>query len=199
MQKLRTWTHVTLLLLAATGLACGIFDTRDPQPPAQTSAEFIQPSTPDIVFTNMTNAFRDRSSINYVRCFSDVAVTGRAFVFEPTSQALSRYGSILTGWTRTSEQQYFDNMRSRLPSGTAPSLVLSLSVQSFNSDSALYDATYELTIPHMQTSFPQVAKGKAQFFLISDAGGTWSIWRWIDFPDAQNSFSWSEMKGEFGQ
>lgn len=181
------------------GISCGIFETRDPESPAQTSAEFIQPSTPDLVFTNITNSFRDLSSINYVRCFSDVGVTGRQFVFEPTSQALSRYGTILTSWTRQSEQQYFDNMRSRLPSGTGPSLALSLSVQSFNSDSALYDANYELTIPHTQSTFPQIAKGRAQFFLIADAGGTWSIWRWIDFPDAQNNFTWSEMKGEFGR
>jgi hypothetical protein len=147
----------------------------------------------------MINSFRDLSSINYVRSFSDVAATGRPFVFEPTSQALSRYGAILTSWTRQSEQQYFDNLRSRLPSGTGPTLVLSLSVQSFNSDSALYDATYELTVPHTQTTFPQVATGRAQFSLISDPGGTWSIWRWIDFPDNQNSFTWSEMKGEFGR
>lgn len=192
-------TLVVVLVLAAVGLSCGIFETRDPEPPVQTSAEFIQPSTPDLVFTNMINSFRDLSSINYVRCFSDAVVTGRPFVFEPTSQALSRYGAILTSWTRLSEQQYFDNMRSRLPTGTGPSLILSLSVQSFNSDSALYDATYELTVPHTQSTFPQTAKGRAQFSLIADQGGTWSIWRWIDFPDNQNNFTWSEMKGEFGR
>lgn len=188
-----------ILGITLVGLSCGIFDTRDPDPPAQTSSEYIQPSTPDLVFTNMINSFRDLNSINYLRSFSDAAVTGRDFVFEPTSQALSRYGAILTGWTRQSEQQYFDNMRSRLAAGAGPSLLLSLSVQSFNSDSALYDATYELTIPHTQSTFPQTAKGRAQFSLIADGGGTWSIWRWIDFPDNQNTFTWSEMKGEFGR
>jgi len=191
--------HLVLMGIALAGLSCGIFDTRDPDPPAQSSDEYIQPNTPDLVFTNMVNSFRDLNSINYVRSFSDEAVTGRVFVFEPTSQALSRYGAILMGWTRQSEQQYFDNMRSRLASGAGPSLLLSLSVQSFNSDSALYDATYELTIPHTQSTFPQTAKGRAQFYLIADAGGTWSIWRWSDFPDNQNAFTWSEMKGEFGR
>ena len=97
------------------------------------------------------------------------------------------------------EQQYFENLRSRLSSGSVPSLVLSIDQQTIGADSALVEATYQLTVPHQLTSFPQTARGRAQFTLKPDETSNWYITRWIDFPNLQNDFTWSEMKGEFAQ
>lgn len=180
--------------------ACDIFQTRDPEPPSQSSSNFLPPTEPPIVFTNMISAFRDLNSVNYLRSFSDTASSGRNFQFEPNPQSRLRYGGVFLNWTRQSEQQYFENMNSRLPSGTAPILVFeSLSAQSIQSDSAQYEATYRLTVPHSQPSIPTEARGRAQFFLLADKSRSWSIWRWVDIQINQNTFSWSDFKGEFGQ
>lgn len=180
--------------------ACDVFQPRDPEPPSQSSSNYLPPTEPPIVFTNMVNAFRDLNSVNYIRSFSDTASSGRSFQFEPNPQSRLRYGGVFLNWTKQSEQQYFENIRSRLASGTSPVLVFeSLSAQSIQSDSAQYEATYRFTVPHTQQNIPTEARGRAQFFMLADKSRNWVIWRWVDIQINQNTFSWSDFKGEFGQ
>jgi hypothetical protein len=146
----------------------------------------------------MTNAFRDLNSVNYLKSFADSSSAGRNFSFEPTQQAKIKYGGIFLTWNRQSEQQYFENLRSKIPSGSAVTLTLELAPQSLQSDSAQYEATYTLTARHTVAGLSQVATGKAQFLLIADRSRSWVIWRWTDLTTS-SSFSWSDLKGAFGQ
>ena len=187
-------------LLALTQVACNIFETREPEPPSQSSSTFVPATDPSLVFTNMTSAFRDLNSVNYLKSFADSSSTGRSFSFEPTQQAKIKYGGVFLTWNRQSEQQYFENLRSKIPSGSAATLSFeSLTVQSLQSDSAQYEATYRLTVPHTVATLPTVATGKAQFLLIADRSRNWVIWRWIDLTTSTSTFSWSDLKGAFGQ
>ncbi len=180
--------------------SCNIFETRTPESPAQTSSSFNPPVNASDVFDNLTHAFADLNTVNYLKSLSDSTPTGRTFQFEPSAQARSQYIGVFMTWTKQSEQQYFDNMRSKIPSGSSASLVFSLNPVSLQSDSAQYDATYQLTIPHTQSNIPKVFQGQAQFFLIRDRlSSTWSIWRWVDLRDAQNDPGWSDLKGAFAQ
>ena len=189
----------SLITLAALG-ACNIFETRTPESPSQTSANFVPATEPSLVFSNMTNAFRDLNSVNYAKSFADSSTAGRSFSFEPTPSAKIKYGSLFFSWTKQSEQQYFENLRSKIPSGSTATLVFqSLTVQSLQSDSAQYEATYTLTAPHTVATVPTQATGKSQFFLLADRSRNWVIWRWIDLPTGTNTFAWSDLKGEFGQ
>jgi hypothetical protein len=181
-------------------LGCGIFETREPEPPTQSSSNYIPPTEPMIVFTNMANAFRDLNAVNYVRSFADSSTASRMYSFEPTPPARLRYGAVFAAWTRQSEQQFFENMKSKIPTGTTASLeFLSLVPQSIQSDSAQYDATYRLNIPHTQSNIPREARGRAVFSMVTDRSRTWVIWRWVDLAMTQNDFTWSDFKGEFGQ
>jgi hypothetical protein len=183
-----------------TLFACNIFETRTPEPPSQTSSNFVPATEPSIVFSNMSNAFRDLNSVNYLKSFADSSSAGRGFSFEPTAQARIKYGGVFLNWGRQSEQQYFENLRSKIPSGSTAILVFqTLTVQSLQSDSAQYEATYTLTAPHTVASVPKSATGKAQFFLLADRSRSWVIWRWIDEPTGSGNFAWSDLKGEFGQ
>lgn len=187
-------------LLATAQLACNIFETRTPEPPSQSSSTYTPATEPSLVFQNMSNAFRDLNSLNYIKSFADSSTAGRSFGFEPTPQAKIKYAGVFLTWTRQSEQQYFENLRSRMTTGSVPTLVFqTLSVQSLQSDSAQYEATYTLTAQHSIASVPKEATGKAQFFLLADRSRNWVIWRWIDVPTGTSSFSWSDMKGEFAQ
>ena len=185
-----------ILLLAG----CGIFDTRAPESPSQTGSNFLPPTEPGVVFTNMVSAFRDMNSVNYVRSFADSSTAARTYSFEPTSQARVRYGAVFSNWTRQSEQQFFENTKSKLQTSSAPTLeFLTLTAQSIQSDSAQYEATYRLTIPHTQSNLSQEARGRAIYYMVADKSRNWVIWRWVDIALAQNDFTWSDFKGAFGQ
>jgi hypothetical protein len=188
------------IALAMTQAACGIFETRDPEAPSQSSSSYVPATEPSLVFTNMSNAFRDLNSLNYVKSFADSAGAGREFGFEPTPQAKVKYSGVFLFWSRQSEQQYFESLRSKIPSGSAMTLVFqTLTVQSLQSDSAQYEATYALTAPHTIAGISKQANGKAQFFLLADRSRNWVIWRWIDLPTGSSNFAWSDLKGEFAQ
>jgi hypothetical protein len=196
----RQCTTLTLLLASVLFVSCNIFETRTPESPAQTSANYNPPINASDVFDNLQFAFQDLNTVNYLKSFSDSTTAGRTFQFDPSPQARSQYVGVFISWTKQSEQQYFDNMRSKIPSGSAASLTFSLSPISIQSDSAQYDAEYQLSIPHTQTNIPKVFQGRSQFFLIKDpTSSTWSIRQWIDFRDAQNDVGWSDLKGAFAQ
>jgi hypothetical protein len=187
-------------MLVAVAAGCNIFDTRDPEPPSQSSSSYVPATEPSIVFSNMANAFRDLNSLNYLKSFADSSTSGRGFSFEPTPQAKVKYTGVFLLWNRQSEQQYFDNLRSKITSGSAAVLVFqTLSAQSLQSDSAQYEATYSLTVPHTVAAVPKVVSGKAQFFLLADRSRNWVIWRWIDLPTGTSNAAWSDLKGEFAQ
>ncbi|MBI3789126.1 MAG: hypothetical protein HY276_12830 [Ignavibacteriales bacterium] len=197
---LRRLFLVGVVLFGAIGFSCNIFETRDPESPSQTNSNYIPPTEPSLVFTNMVNAFRDLNSLNYLKSFADSSTAGRSFGFEPTPQAKLRYGGVFLNWSKQTEQQYFENMKSKIASGTSASLTFdALTAQSLQSDSAQYEATYRLTVPHTVTGVSTQAKGKAQYFLIADRSRNWVIWRWVDLSTSTNDFTWSDLKGAFGQ
>jgi hypothetical protein len=196
----RRCNTLILLVTAVLFVSCSVFETRNPEAPAQTSANYNPPVNASDVFDNMQFAFQDLNTVNYLKSFSDSATAGRTFQFDPSPQARSQYIGVFLIWTIQSEQQYFDNMRSKIPSGTSASLTFTLNPISIQSDSAQYDADYQLSVPHTQTNIPKIFQGRAQFFLIKDpTSSTWSIWHWIDFRDAQNDVGWSDLKGAFAQ
>lgn len=186
-------------MTALLALTCNIFETRDPENPVQSSANFTPPTDVNIVFDNMTNAFKDLSSFNYIQSFSDSALSGRTFVFQPSSQAASEHSGVFAAWSRQSEQQYFDNFKTQLQPSSVPSLLLSFTSESITADSAIVEGTYQLTIPHTKPAVEQSASGRFQFFLFKDSREFWVVSRWTDLADQPGDFTWSDFKGVFGQ
>jgi hypothetical protein len=177
--------------------ACGILETRTPQPPAQTSSTFVPATSPSIVLDNLTNAVRERNTDNYIRCLVDSNFSDKRFSFVPTQVAQSTYAIKFNGWSLSSERGYFENLKSQTPS-TATALLFfsSQKFESVQSDSALFTGAYDLVFQHDQSGVPQEAKGTLQFYLATDRNKLWSIYRWIDLQTGSD-FSWSEMKGRF--
>jgi hypothetical protein len=186
---------ITALSLALA--ACGILETRTPQPPAQTSSTFVPATSPSIVLDNLINAVRERNTDNYIRCLVDSNFSDKRFSFVPTQQALSTYAIKFNSWSLSSERGYFENLKSQTPS-TATTLLFfsSQKFESVQSDSALFTGAYDLVFQHDVSGVPQEAKGTLQFYLATDRNKLWSIYRWIDLQTGSD-FSWSEMKGRF--
>jgi hypothetical protein len=180
--------------------ACGIFDTRDPQSPSQLSSSFVPPTDPPIVFQNLTGAFTDQSALNYVRCFADSSTGLPPFRFDAEPNARLVYSGAFSVWNRTSEQQYFEAMKAQLTPGAGMTLeFVTLTPTSLSSDSAQYDSQYRLTVPHTRSGVPTVAVGRSVFWLASDRSRNWAIVRWTDLELKAGDFTWSDLKGTFGQ
>lgn len=148
----------------------------------------------------MANAIRDLNTVNYLKSFADSSSAGRSLRFDPTTQASSRYGGVFLNWTKQSEQQYFENMKSKVATGRTTLLeFLSLAEQSRQPDSSQYTATYRLTVQHSQPNVANQVRGQSQFFLITDRSRNWVVWRWVDIQQSNNDSTWSDVKGAFGQ
>lgn len=198
MKRLTATTAFAVVLLAATG--CGLLETRPPQEPIEQSSSYVPPTEPALVLTNMENSFKEANTLNYARSFSDSASGGEAYTFEPSPQALLKYPGMFDQWTKRSEEQYFDNLKSKIVRGFSMSLTFArVSVQSVVSDSAQYEVEYVLTAPHSVPGVPSKATGKALFTLAADGSRNWAIKRWIEVPTTVDTFTWSDVKGLFGQ
>jgi hypothetical protein len=186
-------------LVSMSFISCDLFETRTPDDPKQESGNYVPPTVPSIVFDNMINAFQDVNSVNYLKCFADTQRSDYSFSFEPTPQARSKYPGFFDQWTKSSEEEYFLNLVYRLQTGAKPKLeFLKLDPQSPATDSIQYEATYRLTVPHLQSGIPTQVWGNAQFFLIADRSRNWAVHRWIDINDQSDS-TWSELKGAFAK
>jgi hypothetical protein len=175
---------------------CGLFETRNPEPPSNVGATFVPPTSPDIVLSNLILAIRERNTGNYLRCLPDTLSTDVQFRFIPTAAASGRYVSTFTSWSLASEQSYFNALTVFTDPQTTSSLELMGKFSVVAADSAIYDGSYLLTFLHSVPGVAQSVRGTLQFTLRPDRTFFWRIIRWVDNPDGDLP-SWSEWKGRF--
>jgi hypothetical protein len=185
-----------VLLLLAVG-ACGLFEPREAEQPTESGLNFVPPTDPGIVISNLQAAIDQKNAANYIACFSDVARQGRPFVFIPSAEAIAQYAAVLADWDLAKEEAYFQNLIARSPTTAFSSLVLTLQSSIVSADSVLYEFDYIFSFGHNEQGFPQTARGRLQFTLGVDASTFWSIHRWIDFKSTEDA-TWSLFKGKFG-
>ena len=191
--------HFAVLLAVIVLISgCGIFETRQPQPPQQGRTDFLPPTSPDIVIQNLVNSIADRNVDNYIACLSDTSFGARIFTFVPPADVYNQYRSIFFNWDKNSERAYFNNFISQSLNSSSSALILSSENLTFQGDSATYNANYTLLWPNKVPGYPQQAQGNLQFSLGIDRNQNWSIYRWID-SRVGDSLTWSEMKARFSQ
>jgi hypothetical protein len=194
--------HILLAVLPAVLLqlgigSCGLFEPRDPEAPTESGLNFVPPTDPAIVISNLQAAVDQKNVANYVACFSNVARQGRPFIYIPSAEAVAQYGAVLADWDLAKEEAYFQNLIARSPTSAFSSLVLTLQSAIVSADSVLYEYDYIFSFSHNEQGFPQTARGRLQFTLSVDATTFWSIHRWIDFKSTEDA-TWSLFKGKFG-
>lgn len=184
------------VLLPFLAGSCALFETREPEPPSQTSSDFRPPIGADIVITNLQGAIAHKNLQNYISCFSNPARTQRGFTFIPTTQARAQY-STLDSWDYDKEQAYMNNLIShKTPNGFSNLLLTQKSIFS-SSDSVVYTYDYIFTFEHNDPGFPNsTAAGELQFTIAPDNTSFWSIIRWVDIPTTLPT-TWSSFKGWF--
>jgi len=181
-----------------------IFGTREAEDPNDDVSRSLwqQPTTPEIVLINMSNAFLERNSENYMRCLTDPSTSGRNFLYIPDQEtAISNPGSFAE-WGLDEERLYINFIfsKSSLPTGALSRLVFTTFVPpSIPSDTALFDEVYDLQIEHELINVPTNMRGISRLRMSEDSNGNWSIYRWDDLTfssetDTLDLPTWSEMK-----
>lgn len=167
---------------------CDLFRTRNPEEPEQSSAQYVPPTEPSIVFENMKNAFSDKNEVNYLRSFVD-----DGFQFTPSSQASSEYSSIFLNWSKDNEGQYFTKLCSKYSTVLVWTQLLETSR---TSSSTTVEAQYSITgLPNGDT-----AKGASKFELETLSSQLWAIKKWDDYDDTKSGKrSWSYVKATNSQ
>jgi hypothetical protein len=180
----------TVWLAFAAG--CGIFETRDPEAPNQSTSGFRPADVPNDVLFNFQLAIRNHDVDNYIRCFSDTVASGRPFVFTPSA---GNFQDIFRSWSLEDERRYFQNLGT--PTGGTPLISFTDSLW-INSSSAATEFTtqYVFFYPHIRTDLPKSVTGFMHLYLALDGQRRWSVYRWDDVRTVSDS-TWSFMKAHF--
>lgn len=190
---------LTILLLALlTG--CSLFEPREPEQPSQSGSNFEPPYSAETVISNLKNAIAAKNLDNYIACFSDPVRTQREFTFVPSGPAWAQYSSELSSWDRNKEREYMRNLISHTSSSAFSSLLLVPKSFAITTDSVVYNYTYTLSFHHDgRVISDSTARGELWFTLGPDNTGSWSIYRWLDYPLTPTStiVTWSSFKGGF--
>jgi hypothetical protein len=175
--------------------SCSLFEPRDPEQPGQTSLDNIPATVPSIVISNLKNAVAQKNADNYIRNFTDPAVSGKPFIFIPSADASSNYPNV-RDWTYANEKAYFQNLVAKQDGFSTLELIPKDSLLGATESS--YNFDYVFTFQHTDAAtFPTTASGTLQFVLAPDASNIWSIYQWSDFSTSTD-ITWSAFKGKFG-
>jgi len=190
---------MTLLILSSL-LGCSLFEPREPERPTQSGSNFQPAYRAETVISNLQNAVASKSIDNYMACFSDPSRSQRGFVFVPSGPGWAQYSSELSSWDRDKEREYMRNLISHTSSNAFSSLLLVPRSFAVTTDTVVYNYTYTFTFQHDgQVISDSTARGELQISLGTDNTGTWSIYRWVDYPLTPTTTiaTWSSFKGGF--
>ncbi len=183
-----------LLFILISG--CGIFDTRDVEPPTDPRSNFTPPTSPDIVIINLQFAVAEKNLINYMACFVDTNFSSRKFTYQADVNSQVQY-PIFLFWNLSNEKAYYTNLLALTNAQSNSHLFLSNEMLNTSLDTAIYDADYLLRFEHQRTTVAQTLKGKLRFYMAADSRNLWSIHNWFDFKENADDTTWSVLKANF--
>ncbi len=181
---------------------CGLFSTREPEPPTGGSQSFVPPTSPALVVENFKTAVKEKNAENFALCMADTTRGDRSvYRFEPAAEVAARYAALFSGWDAVTERQSFISLMSKIPNDTPPSLTFTGGrFDVITQDSAVFLSDYLLLVNHTVASVPTRAGGSIRLTIIPNSGGQWSISRWSDANPATadtNTTTWSAIKAQF--
>ena len=173
---------------------CDLFNTRDPEAPDQPRSNYKSAVTPEILLENFTNALSEKNVQNYLNCLTDSSFSEKEYQFIPSAGSSSIYPVLLDGWSKKSEEQFFNNLISHISPDQPITFTKNNENSSFSGDNKIvYTATYFLVFTP-NDDVDKKFEGELQFNLIRDSRQVWTIYLWQDIKSSQNA-SWSELKG----
>ncbi len=192
---LKKFRHI-IFLFTLLICGCGLFESRSVEPPTNSRSTFTQPTSPDIVLSNLSFAIAEKNLDNYIRCFVDSNFSHRRFRYFPDALSQSSYPIFLT-WNLSNERAYFSNLISFTNPNASSNLFGDNVSYNTGIDSAIIDMDYIFVFDHNRTSVAKQTKGKLRFIMGTDTRGLWSIHTWFDFLNTSNDTTWSVIRANF--
>jgi len=191
--KMKNFGKIFLIVSVIFLSSCEFLQTRDAETPNTTRDDFLPATSPQILFENLKNSFKNKVTENYISCFVDASFSSKQFVFVPTASA-SVIFPVFQNWNLNSERDYFNSLVNTLPNETPIILSLSELGETQYGDSAVFDFSYTINLNYENENLANVYQGNLKFTVVLDSRQQWVISRWIDFEqDAMPS--WSDLKG----
>jgi hypothetical protein len=188
-------TFAVIVAILAPG--CGLFDTRDPEPPTESNCFSLPQTRPGVVIGNLQTAIAQKCVDTYGACFSGTGPGQQPLVFVPSAEARDQYAAVLSSWTAGDEQAYFRNLVARGMENGFASLILVARDSVISPDSVVYSYDYTFTFQHTEPGIPATARGNMWLSLAPDGSNIWRIYRWVDLKTTDD-ITWSVFKGRFG-
>jgi hypothetical protein len=194
MRDARAWTAALLLAAAVSATSCGVFDTREPNPPGGGgSTPRESPINADAVLFNYRMALEYGDQSQYEEALSD------DFKFIPDEVDRDYFKSITNtdiflGWGTDEELTAIRRVTS-----DSESLTASFEIDTHDewADSALIRLYYTFRQTIVREGLEDsvaVFKGFAAIHLVPDNSGFWSIDKWTDTATPP-SLTWGWLKG----
>ncbi len=186
------FTAVFFAVLIIIG-GCGLFDTREPEPPETIRSTYFPPTSADVVIENLSYSILEKNSDNYLKNISPAN-----FLYIPDSRSQQNYKLIFSSWNQSSEKRYLDNLITFTSATSSSVLFLDNDrLTQITSDSAIFQANYIIVFQHNQTNIPKSAKGNLTLSIATDENDLFYIRKWEDFRQNDTDFTWSELKANF--
>jgi len=182
-----------LIILSLFLSSCDLLTTREPELPDTQRTSYIPATTPDILFLNLKNSFKEKVLENYMASFVDISYTPRPFIFIPSSETVASFPT-LASWDITAEQQYFNNLIVNTKEDVPIILDLQNEIKNTMGDSAVYQYDYILSLTPVGEQIHNSYRGNLIFNIYLDSRNQWVISRWEDFKLGENP-TWSQLKG----
>jgi hypothetical protein len=184
-------------VLALSALSCGIFDTRDSEPPGGggTVVPREEPVTPDAVIFNFESAVAYFSEANYDE------VLASDFSFTPDEEDQAFFASqgnpdIFKNWGKNQE---ITAVRKIFADSESLTVVFSERDRTPGAVEVMIrmDYAFRRVISRGGSAGDSVVtfRGLAYIHLRSDASGFWAIDEWEEFRTPQGDQTWGRLKG----
>ncbi|MCF7797246.1 MAG: hypothetical protein K9N11_02505 [Lentisphaeria bacterium] len=192
-----------ILLLVLVGFlflaACELFQPRDPQPPSDGNSpyQWLQPTTWEIVLTDLELAFKALNQKYFLDVLADTATSDEGFTFIPDPNVAHTSGQDFTNWGYTEESQFLEAIFSRLSTDTTNTLTWFNKIETTLSlDEMQIQADYQLHLKFKTASretYPEHLSGRALLLIKRQNNNYWQITRWEDAGN-DSMPSWTYLK-----
>jgi hypothetical protein len=189
-------------ILFLLGCAKSPFSTRDTEPPLGSGGTWETPHSPELVITNLFNAYNERIISNYQLCFSD------SFVFSSPEDSIDAVNNgrpdLFIDWGKQTEVSTATNIFTTFSNSDTMKLFLFLFPASDHNDLledslAVIYRNYSVLVIMTHAGVPDTstASGLATFHLSQEALNWWTIRWWEDLPAHSGALDWADFKAEY--
>ena len=105
------FSKIVFFFITITLVSCDLLTTRKAEEPKAGRSSYIIATTPEQLFNNLQNSFREKIEQDYLSSFVDSSFLQIDYRFIPSSEAIVKY-DILSQWDLKAEKTYFKNCAS---------------------------------------------------------------------------------------